>query len=80
MVKHKRRIVFVLGTVRSGTTMLNLFIGNNNEKIMTLGEIANLFNPRLQFHFEKIKQLGKDLSEWYTYSFCVFTRAGDSYR
>ena len=64
MVKHKRRIVFVLGTVRSGTTMLNLFIGNNNEKIMTLGEIANLFNPRLQLHFEKIKQLKTESKCW----------------
>lgn len=55
-----KTVIFVGGTVRSGTTLLNLILANN-EKSMALGEVFWIFNPVKQKHFEKIKQLKKDL-------------------
>ena len=51
---------FCVRTVRSGTTMLNLFLGNKQQRSMVLGEVANLFYPRLQMHYDKIEVLNKE--------------------
>lgn len=54
----KKKIVFVGGTVRSGTTLLNLFL--NSERVLVLGELRNLFWPSQKMHHLKIAELKND--------------------
>lgn len=55
----KKTIILIGGTGRSGSTLLDLILGND-PKAMSLGEIRGLFIPRRKHHFEEIKRLKKD--------------------
>ena len=44
--------------------MLNLFLGNKQQRSMVLGEVANLFYPRLQMHYDKVEVLNKEEGVW----------------
>lgn len=55
----EKKIIFIGGTVRSGTTLLNLIIAND-EKALALGEIFWLFNPKREKHFDLINEIKKD--------------------
>jgi len=54
-----KKIIFVGGTARSGSTLLDLIIAND-PKAMSLGEIHALFRPTRKHHFEKLEKLKKD--------------------
>lgn len=54
-----KKIIFIGGTARSGSTLLDLILGND-PKAMSLGEILALFRPWRKHHFEKIAELKKD--------------------
>ena len=58
---HKK-IIFVGGTARSGSTLLDMIL-SNDPKAMSLGEIIALFQPTRKHHFEEIKKL-KTYSVW----------------
>jgi len=57
-----KKIIFVGGTSRSGSTLLDLIL-SNDEKAMSLGEIASLFHPTRKHHFLEIKKL-KQIDRW----------------
>ena len=52
-------VVFIGGTVRSGSTLLDLILANDS-KAMSLGEIHALFRPTRKHHFEEIKKFKQD--------------------
>ncbi len=54
-----KKIIFIAGTARSGSTLLDLIL-SNDERAMSLGEIASLFHPTRKHHFEEIEKLKKD--------------------
>jgi hypothetical protein len=58
-MKNKKKIIFIGGTSRSGSTLLDLILGNN-EKSLSLGEIKSIFHPTKRKHLELIHQLKKD--------------------
>jgi len=54
-----KKIIFIGGTSRSGTTLLDLILANDN-KGMSLGEIHYLFHPIRKHNFSEIEKLNKD--------------------
>src|SRR5690554_4398981 len=58
-MNRSQKIIQVGGTVRSGTTMLALILGNSKDAI-SLGEVLHLFFPCKKKHYEKIKELSID--------------------
>lgn len=59
MTPANKKIIIVGGSNRSGTTMLNLIIAND-ERAMALGEVGHLFRPHFKEHQDKIDELLKD--------------------
>lgn len=59
----KKTIIFVSGTVRSGTTYLNIVL-SNLENAISLGEVHGLFYPIQEKHLKLIKILNQEGSEW----------------
>ena len=55
----KKKLIFVGGTARSGSTLLDLILAND-PKAMSLGEIHALFRPTRKHHFEEIKNKKED--------------------
>ena len=55
----KKKIIFIGGTERSGSTLLDVILSNDSHG-MSLGEIQALFEPTRRHHFEKINELKKD--------------------
>lgn len=58
----EKKIIFIGGTARSGSTLLDLILAND-PKAMSLGEIHALFRPTRKHHFEEIEKLKND-SVW----------------
>lgn len=56
----KKKIIFIGGSNRSGTTILNLIVAND-VKAMALGEIINLFKPVYKNQVIVSKHMNKDL-------------------
>ena len=54
-----KKVIFIGGTARSGSTLLDLILANDT-KVMSLGEIYALFRPTRKHHFEEIKKLKQD--------------------
>jgi len=54
-----KKLIFVGGTARSGSTLLDLILAND-PKAMSLGEIHALFRPTRKHHFEELKSLKED--------------------
>lgn len=50
-----KKVIFIGGTGRSGSTLLGLILGNA-ENAMVLGEIKNLFYPTRKHHFEELRK------------------------
>ncbi|MEO1033797.1 MAG: hypothetical protein AAFX55_20610 [Bacteroidota bacterium] len=59
MENHSKKVIFVAGSSYSGSTILNLILGND-EKRNALGEIRALFCPKKAHHHKKIDELRKD--------------------
>lgn len=57
-----KEIIFIGGTARSGSTLLDLILAND-PKAMSLGEIYSLYHPTRKHHFEELEKLKKD-SVW----------------
>lgn len=57
-----KKIIFIGGTARSGSTLLDLILAND-PNAMSLGEINALFTPTRKHHFEELKKLKED-SVW----------------
>ena len=57
-----KKIIFIGGTSRSGSTLLDVFLAND-PKAMSLGEIYALFHPTRVHHFEEIEKL-RDNNKW----------------
>jgi hypothetical protein len=57
-----KKIIFVGGTARSGSTLLDLILAND-PKAMSLGEINALFYPTRKHHFEVISKI-KESDPW----------------
>ena len=55
----KKKIIFVGGTARSGSTLIGLMLAND-PKAMALGEVQAIFHPTRKHHFEKISELQSD--------------------
>lgn len=53
-----KKLIFIGGTARSGSTLLDLII-SNDPKAMSLGEIHALFHPTRKHHFEEIKRVSQ---------------------
>ncbi len=56
---QNKKLIFVGGSVRSGTTLLNLIVAND-PKALALGEVQHIFQPYKKEHYEKIELLRKD--------------------
>lgn len=54
-----KKIVFIGGTSRSGSTLLDLIIAND-PKGMSLGEIQSIFRPTKRHHFKELNRLRED--------------------
>lgn len=54
-----KTIIFVGGTARSGSTLLELILANDS-RAMALGEIHVLFCPTRKHHFEELEKLKND--------------------
>lgn len=54
-----KTIICIGGTSRSGSTLLDLIIAND-ERAMSLGEIKGIFHPRKKHAFEEIQRLKKN--------------------
>lgn len=54
-----KKIIFIGGTARSGSTLLDLVIAND-PKAISLGEIHALFEPTRKHHFVEIERLKQD--------------------
>ena len=61
-MNYEKKIIFIGGTARSGSTLLDLII-TNDPRAMSLGEINALFWPTRKHHFDEISRLKKD-SVW----------------
>ena len=59
MINNKKTIVFIGGTNRSGTTVLNLILAND-EKAMALGELSNIFYPIYKRQVKIAKEIKAD--------------------
>ena len=55
-----KKVIFLGGTSRSGSTLLHLILAND-PKAMALGEIHSLFRPTKKHHFEELIKLKKNL-------------------
>ena len=55
----KRKVIFVAGSSYSGSTILNLILGNDTRR-NALGEIRALYCPKKNHHIKKIHFLRKD--------------------
>ena len=55
-MKGKKKVVFVGGTVRSGTTILNLLLGNR-PKTLALGELHAIVKPTMPKHFKLLNEI-----------------------
>ena len=55
----RKKVIQLGGSVRSGTTITGLILGNRSNAIM-LGEVMHLFKPYHHLHYEKIKELKSD--------------------
>ena len=58
-----KKLIFVGGNVRSGSTLLNLYLGNKDNSL-ALGEIYGLFQPLKKAHTNLITQLSDDDERW----------------
>lgn len=56
-----KQVIQVGGSVRSGTTITGLILGNDDKSIM-LGEVVHLFKPYNSIHREKINELSENPS------------------
>lgn len=56
---ESKKIITIGGCVRSGTTLLNLVVAND-ERAMALGELQYIFRPNRKQHLFVIKELKKD--------------------
>ncbi|MCF8222806.1 MAG: sulfotransferase [Bacteroidales bacterium] len=54
-----KKIIFIGGTSRCGSTLLDLILAND-PKAFSLGEIHALFHPTRKHHFEEIEKLQKN--------------------
>ena len=54
-----KKIIFIGGTSRSGSTLLDQVL-SNDPKAMSLGEIYALFHPTRKHHFEELDNLSND--------------------
>lgn len=61
--EKRKTIIFIGGTSRSGSTLLDLILGNN-DKSMSLGEISSVYHPTKKKHFALIKELNDSDSVW----------------
>jgi glutathione peroxidase-family protein len=59
-----KRVIQVLGTVRSGTTYLSLLIASQFENAVCLGEVYPLFKPLRNEHREKKRELENNDERW----------------
>ncbi|NLR93936.1 MULTISPECIES: hypothetical protein [Flammeovirga] len=59
----KKKLIFIGGTSYSGSTFLNLILGNN-KKAMSFGEINRLFDHYKPHHVAKIKDLRSTDIRW----------------
>ena len=59
MEKRLKKVIFVAGSSYSGSTILNLILGNDKRR-NALGEIRALFCPKKAHHHKKIAELRKD--------------------
>ena len=57
-----KKVIFIGGTSRSGTTLLDLILANDS-RAKSLGEIVNIFNPTRKHHFKEVEKLKSD-SKW----------------
>jgi len=62
MEKRPKKVIFVAGSSYSGSTILNLILGNDQRR-NALGEIRALFCPKKTHHHKKINELKKD-TKW----------------
>lgn len=62
-MSKSKTIIFIGGTSRSGSTLLDLILGNN-DKAMSLGEISSVYHPTKKKHFDLIKELSDSDSVW----------------
>ena len=51
----KKKLVFIGGTARSGSTLLDKII-SNDPKVMSLGEIHAIFCPTRKHHFIELER------------------------
>jgi len=58
-----KRLIFIGGTARSGSTLLGLIL-SNDPKVMSLGEISSLFIPTRIHHFTEIERIKNDSLIW----------------
>lgn len=59
----KKKLIFVGGNVRSGSTLLNLYLGNKHNAL-ALGEIYGLFQPLKREHNQLITRLSEEDQRW----------------
>ena len=58
-----KKIIFVGGNVRSGSTLLNLYLGNQ-DNALALGELYGLFQPVKKEHTDKISEMKSKDERW----------------
>lgn len=58
-----KKIIFVGGNVRSGSTLLNLYLGNQ-DNALALGELYGLFQPLKKEHTDKISEMKTNDDRW----------------
>ncbi len=60
---HNKKLINICGTARSGSTMLDLIIGND-QKAFSLGEVNAFFRPYRTHHFNPVCSCAKDYCPW----------------
>ncbi len=56
-------VINIGGTSRSGSTLLNLIL-SNDEHALSIGEVHALFNPFSQHHFKEIDKIKREDPVW----------------
>lgn len=60
---NKKKLINICGTARSGSTMVDLMLGND-ERSFSLGEVHAWFRPFRSHHFKIICSCGKEDCPW----------------